>query len=234
MKASLSTAVQVLGDRKRRRAWMYNQLDRLRRALGMRTLRFQFEMIYLEKDDPWDYRTSLYESAKYRRALKRALEWRRGPSSVLDIGCSIGVFTRMLAAHFGCVTAVDQCREALRIARSELRDAPNVSLVRADIRSLNLRARYDVIFCAEVLYYMPKRDATCVLKTLRRHLARDGIVIIVSNVPSGADTRHFYDNWKLLFLEGGLRLLFDKTFADPQRPYIIQIFDLPEHAGVTA
>jgi hypothetical protein len=62
--------------------------------------RFEFERLYLEHGDPWNYRDSLYEQDKYQRTLSCALNWRKRGEAALEVGCSIGVFSRLLAAHF--------------------------------------------------------------------------------------------------------------------------------------
>ena len=57
--------------------------------------RQHFERLYSANPDPWGFQTSAYEQAKYRRTVE-ALGDRRF-ASVLEVGCSIGILTRMLA-----------------------------------------------------------------------------------------------------------------------------------------
>src|ERR1700753_2090859 len=52
-----------------------------------------FERLAHESADPWDYATSEYEQAKYRRTLSYLPE---ATGRTLELGCSGGVFTAML------------------------------------------------------------------------------------------------------------------------------------------
>lgn len=210
------------------RGLVYAALNRLHRLVRTTDRRFEFEQLYREQPDPWNYRASDYEALKYRRALDRALAWRRRPGSVLELACSIGVFTRLLAPAFDEVTAVDISREALAIAARGLEAFGHVRLVRSDLRRLRLGRRFDVIFVAEVLYYLPRSAAGDVLATLKRHLAPDGVVILVTNRPTGGSSALGFDDWKPVLLEGGFRALSEENFEDPLRPYVIEVFELAQ------
>ncbi len=67
--------------------------------------REHFEELYKKSEDPWSFATSEYERRKYERTLD-ALGGRRF-SQALELGCSIGVFTAMLAPHCDELVAVD-------------------------------------------------------------------------------------------------------------------------------
>jgi cyclopropane fatty-acyl-phospholipid synthase-like methyltransferase len=66
----------------------------------------------LENPDPFNYQFAAYERRKYHKTLETVLKWRSGAESVLELGCSIGVFTQMLANYFVRVTALDISNEA--------------------------------------------------------------------------------------------------------------------------
>ena len=220
-------ALRLLADTLTRRtpprALLYGFLNTLNYVSRTGERRFEFERLYLEAEDPWNYRTSAYEQAKYRRVLDRALEWRRGSGGALEIGCSIGVFSRMLAGVFDEVIAVDLSREAIITARAQNLDASNLAFVREDVRRLNLGRTFDVLFCAEVLYYLPRRSSGVVCDVLDRHLAQDGVIILVSGLQTGAESMLPFDDWKRL-----LRTRFVEVFAevveDPARPYEVIVF----------
>jgi SAM-dependent methyltransferase len=214
----------VLPNKKKRKAWVYRRMNDFHVKSRTTNRRYELELIYLENADPWSYKTSDYERRKYEDGLKAALRWRKGKARVLEIGCSIGVFTRMLAGAFDEVTAVDVCQEAIALARETVAPAANVRFVRRDIRNLRLGLTYDVIFVSEMLYYLPKSAKAPVLAAIRRHLAPGGVVILVSGRPVGADKFLFFDNWKLLFVEDGFNVLLDEDIADAFRPYVVQIF----------
>ena len=89
----------------------------------------RFERLYRESPDPWGYRTSDYERKKYAATL--AALPKRSHALCLEVGCSIGVFTGMLAARCEHVVAIDFSLGALQLARRHLRGVRNVDLLRA-------------------------------------------------------------------------------------------------------
>ena len=85
-----------------------------------------FEGVYSAKDDPWDFETSEYEAAKYAAtidALPRGTYER-----VLEIGCSIGVLTQMLASRAKYLVAIDVSDKALEKAKERNAGAQNIRI----------------------------------------------------------------------------------------------------------
>ena len=74
-----------------------------------------FDNRYAEDPDPWQFATSEYEAAKYAATLE-ALP-KPHYASALEIGCSIGVFTKALAARCDALIGVDTAEKALEQAR---------------------------------------------------------------------------------------------------------------------
>src|SRR6202012_6037379 len=70
-----------------------------------------FDEKYRADIDPWGFRTSIYEQQKYRATIAAL----RKPSyaNALEVGCSIGVMTSLLAARCDHLTAVDSSSFAL-------------------------------------------------------------------------------------------------------------------------
>ena len=211
------------------RARIYGVLDRWRRKLAPADLRFEFERLYAEDPDPWRYRTRPYELLKYRRTLGTAMRIKPDAKSVLEVGCSIGVLTRALARTFPDITALDMAAEALKLARRR-NGGGKVRFIRSDIRRFKPREVFDLIFCAETLYYMPYEDAPQVLRALCSALAA-GAVLVVTMPPSvalaGVDP---VAGWKRRFLDGGLRLLSEEAFDDDGH-YLIQVYEKDDDAG---
>ena len=57
-----------------------------------------------------------------------------GPGTTLvDAYCGVGTFARLLADHAGSVLAIEESASAIRDARWNLRDTPNVTLVQAKV-----------------------------------------------------------------------------------------------------
>lgn len=109
-----------------------------------------FERLARESADPWDYETSEYEQAKYRRTLAHL------PTSTgrtLELGCSVGVFTAMLAPRASHLVAVDFSPTALARARARLAGADHIELLERRLPEGMPDGPFDTIVCAEVLYY---------------------------------------------------------------------------------
>ena len=85
-----------------------------------------FERRYRLDPDPWSYETSDYERVKYQRTLAAC-----GPgpfSTAIELGCSIGVFTALLAPRCRRVVAIDGSATAIARAQMRLTDQPQVEL----------------------------------------------------------------------------------------------------------
>ena len=115
-----------------------------------------FEDIYRRDPDPWGFRTSAYEAEKYAATLASLSAPRYG--SALEVGCSIGVFTRKLAARCDALKAIDASEAALGAARQDCGDLSNVTFDRATVPDEFPQGRYDLIVLSEVLYYLSPDD----------------------------------------------------------------------------
>lgn len=214
---------KVLAGEVRPRVLVWGLLNTVNRNFGTGNRRFEFERLYLEHPDPWNYRTTEYEHEKYRRTLDLVLKWRRGAASVLEVGCSIGVFSRMLAAHFTRVVGVDFSCEALEAAIAYNKDTKNIRFVAADMRAADIGMPFDVIVCAEVLYYIAARDAEKVRRNLDRHLAADGIIAYATGLPPRELRSPTADAW-IGRLSRFLDIVHDEIVEDASRPYQLIIF----------
>ena len=198
------------------RALRYALLNLINRWLRTGDNRFAFERLYLEKFDPWQMRSSAYEREKYRRTLDRILETRRGSERVLEVGCSVGSFTRMLTGNFEQVVAIDFSDEAIARAADYCRDSDNVQFIRSDLQSLKLDSAFDVIVCAEILYYIAKRQAPAVCAQLQHLLAPKGIIATVCGAAP--------DFWDAT-LSRKFRPVLKDIVSSEVRPYKIALFE---------
>jgi SAM-dependent methyltransferase len=115
-----------------------------------------FERLYLEKGDPWEFASSPYEREKYDHSLQ-ALS-RPFYSRALEIGCSIGVFTGLLAPRCGTLLAVDVSETALAAATERCAGIENVTFARRRIPGDPVEGRFDLIVLSEVAYYWDGAD----------------------------------------------------------------------------
>ncbi|HEX5280737.1 MAG TPA: SAM-dependent methyltransferase [Micropepsaceae bacterium] len=200
------------------RALRYALLNQVKRWFKTGDKRFEFERLYLENPDPWDLRSCAYEREKYRRTLDKIVEQGRSAERVLEVGCSVGSFTAMLAEHFAEVVAVDFSDEAIARAAEYCRGATNIRFIRSDLQSLKLDTGFDVIVCAEILYYIEKPRAQTVCTQLKRLLAPNGIIAMVGAAEGKAD---FWEN----ILTREFRPVRADVIADDIRPYKIVLFE---------
>src|SRR5882762_1025099 len=177
------------------RVLVWGFLNTINRSLGTGNRRFEFERLYLENPDPWNYRSSEYERRKYERVLACALKWRSASGSALEVGCSVGVFSGMLARHFDKVTAIDVSKEALAAATHHNHALKNVRFMHRELQSLDTDDQYDVIFCAEILYYIAKKDVPIVCQQLEKHLSAGGAILLVTGVSTDQPDSFYFDDW---------------------------------------
>lgn len=93
---------------------------------------------------------------------------------VLEAGCGGGQHTSLVAPVARHVTAVDL--NTTELARERNRDFSNVEFVEADICSMNLPRRYDVVFSVGVLHHTDDPDRAA--RNLARHLKPGGRLVL--------------------------------------------------------
>lgn len=145
--------------------------------MGRRLEPEYFERLYRSSPDPWNFESSDYERRKYRRSIE-ALGDRRFRRA-LEAGCSIGVFTAMLAPRCDELVAVDAAGRAVAAARRRLSGRPNVRVLRRTLPEEMPEGPFDLIVASEILYYF---DRELLLETLRRFeesLAPGGALLAV-------------------------------------------------------
>lgn len=145
----------------------------------------RFERLYQESQDPWGYRTSGYEQEKYAATLAALPQQSHG--LCLEVGCSIGVFTGLLAARCEHVVAIDFSPSALELARQHLEGVRNVDLLRATFPEETPAGSWDLIVCSEILYYLHKPALDEALGWIKAQLTYGASVLAVSWRGSGRE-----------------------------------------------
>ena len=136
-----------------------------------------FESLYAAEPDPWAFASSDYEREKYAATLV-ALP-RPHYARALEIGCSIGVLTRMLAGRCDAVVALDVAETALAAARTRCADRPGVAFHRMAVPGDWPPGQFDLILLSEVVYYLDQADVTRLIARLRQALAPEADVVLV-------------------------------------------------------
>lgn len=115
-----------------------------------------FKKVYDANNDPWDFETSEYEAGKYAAtlaALPRSLY-----ENALEIGCSIGVLTQLLAPGCTHLLATDVSQKALDQAADRCKNLTNVSFQRKSFPEELPDDKFDLIMISEVAYYLSSAD----------------------------------------------------------------------------
>jgi SAM-dependent methyltransferase len=150
-------------------------------------------------------------------ALRPWLSVEQG-TSVLDAGCGIGRWSRILAARGAQVTGVDLsptmiAEAAGRAARDGV--AGRCRFLAADLAELDLGQRFDLVLCVTVLQHIldPERHRRA-LARLQAHLSDRGRLVLLEVAPVSpirrCDTGTFraltLDTYRRLFDDLGLEL----------------------------
>jgi SAM-dependent methyltransferase len=136
-----------------------------------------FERLYEVEQDPWNFETSAYEHSKYGAtiaALTR-LHYRRG----LEVGCSIGVFTALLAHRCEHLLAIDVSHRALNVATERCRGFANVKFEKRNVPADWPRGAFDLIVLSEIIYYLDPADVSGLADRVRGSVDPGGQVLLV-------------------------------------------------------
>jgi SAM-dependent methyltransferase len=140
-----------------------------------------FRELYRDKDDPWGYADSPYERAKYEATLD-ALP-RRRYRRALELACSIGVFTEMLASRCDELLAIDVSEDALARAARRCAGLSHVRLAAFDLTWDFPTGPFDLVTFCEAGFYFGPRDLARIREAIARTLQRSGGLVLVHWTP---------------------------------------------------
>ncbi|MGH3149425.1 MAG: SAM-dependent methyltransferase, partial [Streptosporangiaceae bacterium] len=120
-----------------------------------------FDAMYRAAADPWGFENRWYEQRKYALSLAQlpAARYR----SAFEPGCSIGVFTRMLAQRCDALLSCDVATAAVQAAARRTSDLPQVRVEQREVPRRWPSGRFDLIVFSEILYYFGDHDLERVL-----------------------------------------------------------------------
>jgi cyclopropane fatty-acyl-phospholipid synthase-like methyltransferase len=136
-----------------------------------------FDALYTADPDPWNFAASPYERAKYTLTLNAMPKPRY--RSALEVGCSIGVLTRLLASRCDAVLAIDAAPTPLVEARRRCADLPGVRLEQMFVPEQWPAGVFELILLSEVVYYLSREDVARLAAKVTRSLEPGGSVILV-------------------------------------------------------
>ena len=137
-----------------------------------------FERLYARDPDPWQFATSEYERDKYAATLDALPPGRY--ARALEVGCSIGVLTRQLAATCDELVAIDVSSIALHRAETRCEDQPWVQFAQLDVRDEWPDGEFDLIVFSEVLYYLGLDGIRTAARRSLERLAPGGAIVLVN------------------------------------------------------
>ncbi|MGE0421236.1 MAG: ArsR/SmtB family transcription factor [Reyranellaceae bacterium] len=154
------------------------RLEDLRRRRENRAIAY-----FRTNAERWDQLRALHiDDAEIEKALVKLLPDDAG--SLLDIGTGTGRILEVLARHAERATGIDQSREMLAVARTNLARAGlgNVEIRQADMYALPFPSMsLDVVSIHQVLHYA--EDPAAVLREAARVLVPGGTALIVDFAP---------------------------------------------------
>ena len=169
-----------------------------------------FEQLYASERDPWDFESSRYERDKYAATLAALGPPERRFARAFEGGCSIGVFTELLAARCHELLAVDVSLSAVERARGRLGDRDNVRIERRALPEELPTGPFELVLLSEILYYWSAELLDRSLERLASMVAPGGSLLAVHwrprtrTYPQLGDEVHDRLSWGLHELDHAL------------------------------
>jgi SAM-dependent methyltransferase len=182
--------------------------------------REHFEARYAADPDPWDFESSAYERAKYERTLAALGERRYGAG--FEAGCSIGVFTALLADRCDELLAVDIAQSAVEASRRRLAARTHVHVERRTLPQQWPAGPFDLVVCSEILYYWDRPTLEAALPPVVDSLATGGRLVAVHYRPPSSIDPLTGDAVHALLRE---RLGLAHIGSDASDAYLLDVFD---------
>jgi SAM-dependent methyltransferase len=140
--------------------------------------RHYFDAIYDADSDPWSFRTSAYEQAKYAATVAAVSD--RHYRSGLEVGCSIGVLSARLAPLCSAFLGIDISDRPLVEARRNCADMPWAQFQQMIVPQAWPKGGFDLIVLSEVLYFLSASDIEILAGQVTQSLLPNGRVVLVN------------------------------------------------------
>jgi 2-polyprenyl-3-methyl-5-hydroxy-6-metoxy-1,4-benzoquinol methylase len=137
-----------------------------------------FEAMYAADPDPWRFRTSAYEAAKYAATVAAIAD--RRFRSALEVGCSIGVLSRQVAPLCEAFLGLDIAEAPLIEARARCQDLPQARFERMAVPQAWPKGGFDLVLLSEVLYFLSLEDIVATAAHARHSLLPGGTLLLVN------------------------------------------------------
>ncbi|GGI02117.1 PIG-L family deacetylase [Arthrobacter liuii] len=147
-----------------------------------------FDGVHNGSVDPWNYTGSWYERRK--RALTLAALPDESYARGLEVGCSIGTLTALLAARCRALLAVDASGTAVRRARQLLEGSPWVQVEQRVLPESWPGGTFDLVVVSEVGYYLAADELARLWDRIEESLEPGGTLLL-------CHWRHPITGWEL-------------------------------------
>ena len=137
-----------------------------------------FEKLYTANPDPWNFADSAFEQQKYFATIN--MLGGRHFSRGLEIGCSIGVLTKLLAEHCDKLLAVDFVAQALVQAAARCAGESHVTFECMRVPQTWPAGQFDLIVLSEILYFLQPADIACLAALANDSLMAGGALLLVN------------------------------------------------------
>jgi len=171
-----------------------------------------FEKMYSADQDPWNFEGSAYEKEKYQNTIRQIPL--NSYKSALEIGCSIGVLTAMLAEQCVKLIAMDISETALSVAKKRLKKNQAVEFRLGAIPEDYPEESFDLIILSEVGYYLSWNDLLISKERIIDSLNEKGILVLVHWIHFVADYPLTGDQVHNCFLDSDMVSIHSSRYDD--------------------
>lgn len=121
--------------------------------------------------------SNYFESTE--EAVKNISNYLTTGKEILDVGCGVGLGTKLLIDKGFSLTAIDISPKMIEYTKKR---NPNSSNITDDFLEYQFEKKFDAIFSMAFIHLFPKNIADLVLKKMYKLLKKDGILYIGTTV----------------------------------------------------
>lgn len=129
---------------------------------------------------------------------------------IVDLGCGTGNLTEKLIQVYpgASITCIDLAENMLKMAKSKLKDHPNIRFWLGDVRRFDYQENYDLIVASMVLHHVEGREKPRFYRRLYQALSKRGVFFCIDIFVSSNDhlQKLCMDKWKTFMQANGLPL----------------------------
>jgi SAM-dependent methyltransferase len=178
-----------------------------------KVLQDKFEQHYLSSSEPWNYSASGAEKLRFKRVMALARQFAPKPEQVLDVGCSLGQFTVLMAGYANTTWAIDISPTAVKQCQENIgHKVEGIEFLVSTLADVDLPpASLDVIFYCDGInsHQISGEELAETVKKTRLLLKPGGIIIFT-------DYLHYryFDQLRGKVTSFGLNVIHDEPMND--------------------